>query len=94
MKGGNTEELYRIRDGRLKMAESLAEQHPDLVVVTEKWGRPQHHVNYEPFRRNRLRLREDAGRAKGVDEYGMKLQHWVDGRWVDDSPLPPPKRPY
>lgn len=56
MEGGNTDELY-AGDGRLKMAESLREQHPDCVSITEKWGRPQHHVNYAPFRFNALRLK-------------------------------------
>ena len=51
--GGGNEDLYN-GDGRLRMAESLREQHPDVVTVTEKWGRPQHHVDYSPFRHNRL----------------------------------------
>lgn len=59
MKGGNTDELYQD-DGRLKMAESLVEQHPDCVVVSEKWGRAQHHVNYKLFSNNKLKLKEDA----------------------------------
>lgn len=56
MNGGNTDDLY-ADDGRLKMAESLREQHPDVVTVTEKWGRPQHHVDYSPFRFNKLEKR-------------------------------------
>lgn len=31
MKGGNTEELYLIKNGRLKMTESLIKDHPDVV---------------------------------------------------------------
>lgn len=53
MKGGNTDELY-ADDGRLKMAESLRDQHPDVVTITEKWGRFQHQVNYKPFKHNKL----------------------------------------
>jgi hypothetical protein len=53
MTGGNTDELY-ADDGRMQMAESLREQHPDCVAVTEKWGRPQHHVDYSMFKGNRL----------------------------------------
>jgi hypothetical protein len=53
MSGGNTAELYK-NDGRLKMAQSLVEQHPDIVRVTQKWGRPQHHVDYRQFRANKL----------------------------------------
>jgi hypothetical protein len=51
--GGNTDELYQ-GNGRLLMAESLRDQHPDVVTITTKWGRPQHQVNYKPFRTNRL----------------------------------------
>jgi hypothetical protein len=46
MKGGNTDELYK-EDGRRKMAESLVEQHPDIVRLTWKFGRWHHQVNYE-----------------------------------------------
>lgn len=56
MGGGNTDELYEQTDefdGRLAMAESLAEQHPDVATVTRKWGRWQHHVDYRPFKSNR-----------------------------------------
>ena len=52
--GGNTDELY-ADDGRLRMAESLQAQHPDVVTITTKWGRAQHHVDYSPFRFNELR---------------------------------------
>lgn len=53
MPGGNTDALY-AGDGRLRMAESLAEQHPDVVTVTTKWGRPQHQVDYSLFAKNPL----------------------------------------
>jgi hypothetical protein len=59
MKGGNTDELY-ADDGRLKMAQSLQEQHPDIVKITEKWGRYQHHVDYSVFNKNKLKLRSGA----------------------------------
>src|ERR1017187_6804894 len=48
MKGGNTDELYQD-DGRLKMAQSLKDQHPNLVKIVRKWGRWQHSVNYRVF---------------------------------------------
>lgn len=77
VKGGNTDELYRQDkefDGRLEMAKSLKEQHPELVKIVWKWNRWQHHVNYEPFKRNRLKLRPDVKIKPGVDEYGMYLR--------------------
>lgn len=73
MRGGNTDELY-AGNGRLKMAESLRDQHPDCVTITEKWGRPQHYVNYKIFRNNKLRLRPDIVIPEGQNDYGMTLQ--------------------
>ena len=51
--GGNTQEVYQATekdeygqlksdDNRKEFAESLQEQHPDVVVVTKKWGRFHH----------------------------------------------------
>lgn len=73
MKGGNTDELYQD-DGRLKMAESLRDQHPDIVSVTWKWGRWQHLVDYSALRLNKLIEKPDLRIPQGVNEYGMNLQ--------------------
>lgn len=73
MKGGNTDELYE-GDGRLRMAESLREQHPDVVTVTQKWGRPQHHVNYKVFSRNKLKLKPGVVIPEGRNDYEMSLE--------------------
>ena len=73
MKGGNTDELY-TDDGRLKMAQSLKDQHPELVEITEKWGRYQHHVDYRPFKKNKLVLKPGVEIADGINDYGMELK--------------------
>jgi hypothetical protein len=76
MKGGNTEELYKLdgqTDGRLLMAQSLQQQHPDVVKITRKWGRWQHQVDYRPFKYNRLKLKEGVAIPEGVNNYGMVL---------------------
>lgn len=75
MRGGNTESLYRLdnEDGRLLMAQSLQQQHPDVVSITHKWGRWQHQVDYRPFKNNRLILRDDVEIPEGVNNYGMRL---------------------
>lgn len=75
MKGGNTEELYKLdnADGRLLMAQSLQRQHPDVVKITRKWGRWQHQVDYRPFKANKLKLKEGVVIPEGVNNYGMKL---------------------
>jgi len=72
MSGGNTDQLY-VADGRKKMAQSLAEQHPDVARVSFRWGRPQHYVDYRPFKKNRLILKPDSNLRQGVNEFGMVL---------------------
>ena len=72
MKGGNTDELY-AGDGRLRMAESLKEQHPNVTTITRKWDRWQHQVDYSYFRRNKLIRRPDYIELDQVNNYGMEL---------------------
>lgn len=72
MKGGNTDELY-ADDGRKKMAEALAELHPDIVKVVWKFNRWHHQVDYRLFKRNKLILKSDVTIKEGVNNYGMKL---------------------
>jgi len=85
MMGGNTDELYQ-GDGRLLMAQSLKEQHPDVVQITRKWNRWQHQVDYSGFRANRLIKRPDLNVAPGIDNYGMVLQ--IDGESERSAPCP------
>jgi hypothetical protein len=73
MKGGNMDELYQ-GNGRLLMAQSLQEQHPDLVKIVKKYGRDQHFVDYKVFRSNKLILKPDIVIPQGVDNYGMELK--------------------
>lgn len=75
MKGGNTESLYKLNneDGRLLMAKSLQQQHPDIVTITRKWGRWQHQVDYSGFKNNRLIKRQGLEVLSGANNYGMKL---------------------
>lgn len=78
LKGGNTESLYKLPggvDGRLLMAQSLQRQHPDVCTITRKWGRWQHHVDYRPFKRNKLVLKpEFVGKQWEPNEYGMRIE--------------------
>jgi hypothetical protein len=71
--GGNTDELYQ-GDGRLRMAQSLQAQHPDVVTITRKWGRWQHQVDYRPFKGNRPILRPGVQIPTTPNNYGMVLQ--------------------
>jgi hypothetical protein len=83
MKGGNTEDLYKLegtKDGRLLMAQSLQQQHPDIVKITRKWGRWQHQVDYRPFKANKLIKKPGIIIPEGINEYGMKLVRIDDGQ--------------
>ena len=81
MKGGNSDELYQ-GDGRLRMAESLRDQHPDIVTVTQKWGRAQHHVDYSRFRHSKLRRKPGLVPPDRINEYGMVFQEQTPtGEW-------------
>lgn len=73
MRGGNTDELY-ADDGRLKMAQSLQRQHPDVVSVVWKWNRWQHQVDYARFKANKLIRRDDVKIEAGINNYGMRLE--------------------
>lgn len=74
-KGGNTDELYQ-GDGRRIMAESLAEQHPDVATVTWKFGRWHHQVDYRRFKTNKLIKKINVEIPKGVNNYGMKIKEY------------------
>lgn len=73
VKGGNTESLYLIKNGRLEMAKALQRLHPDVTKIIYKWGRWQHQVDYRPFKANKLKRRKDVVIPDQPDEYGMKL---------------------
>lgn len=73
MSGGNTDELYK-GDGRLKMAESLCEQHPDVSKITYKFGRYQHQVDYSKFKNNFLIKKKDIKIENKINNYGMILK--------------------
>ena len=73
MTGGNTDELY-ADDGRLQMAQSLKDQHPDITTIKKRWGRWQHVVNYRGFRNNKLIKKPGLVIPRGVNNYGLKLK--------------------
>jgi len=76
MKGGNTDELYKD-DGRKKMAESLVEQHPDIVKVVWRFNRWHHLVDYKPFKNNKLIKKSNLVIPEVVNNYGMVVVEGV-----------------
>jgi hypothetical protein len=53
MKGGNTKEFY-AQEGTLNKSKMLEDMHPDVAKVVWRFNRWHHHVDYSPFKRNRL----------------------------------------
>ncbi len=74
MKGGNTDTIYNTGDQRKAFAESLKEQHPDVVEVVWKWNRWHHEVDYSPFKKNKLIRKQGIQIPKGINNYGMVLK--------------------
>lgn len=75
-KGGNTDEIYKHTDNRREFAESLKEQHPEIVEVVKKFNRWHHKVNYKPFKNNKLSKVNGLDIPKGVNNYGMILKEY------------------
>lgn len=86
LKGGNTSELYQAGEHKVKSkdqkysatgtipkAKMLAEVHPDVATITWRYGRWHHHVDYTPFKNNKLIRVADLKQFKDVDNYGIEL---------------------
>jgi len=69
--GGN-KEIYDETNLRKEFAESLQEQHPDVVKVVWKFNRWHHSVNYGFFKQ-KLKRKKDISIPNGVNNYGMSL---------------------
>lgn len=73
MKGGNTE-MYNVdTDKRREFAESLKQQHPDVVEVVWRYERWHHQVDYTGFKNNKMIRKEGVNPPDVVNDYGMKL---------------------
>lgn len=82
MKGGNTAHVYIDGDNRYAFAKSLYDQHPDIVEVTQKFGRWHHTVNYSGFANNKFILKENLDIPKTPNEYGLRLVR------IDENSIP------
>ena len=88
IKGGNTDEFYHkefVEDeqelegkrynekGTINKSQMLADMHPDVARVVWRYGRWHHYVDYTPFKKNKLVLKDGVVLPEGVNNYGMKL---------------------
>lgn len=74
VKGGNTDELYKINDGRLRMARTLERVWPRVVTIDRRFRRPQHviHSSWRRFK-TQLKLKPGVDPNEPPNEYGMEL---------------------
>lgn len=72
IKGGNTQEFYE-KEGTLPKSKMLEDLHPDVAKVVWKFNRWHHHVDYRPFKKNRLIKKQGLVIPDVVNNYGMKL---------------------
>lgn len=91
VKGGNTAEFYHAEnseaineegyntDGTINKSQMLADMHPDVARVVWRYGRWHHHVNYNPFKKNKLKLKSGLNIPKEVNTYGMILDRNFGG---------------
>jgi hypothetical protein len=71
MKGGNSKEFYDD-EGTLPKSQMLEDLHPDVAKVVRKFNRWHHHVDYRPFKKNKL-IRVNKKEFFGVNNYGLTL---------------------
>lgn len=72
MRGGNSQEFYD-EEGTLPKSQMLADLHPDVAKVVFKFNRWHHHVDYRPFKANKLIKVVDTSTLPKVDNYGLTL---------------------
>lgn len=76
VKGGNTAEFY-ASEGTWPKSDMLVKAYPEVARHTVKYGRAHHHVDYRPFKRNRLKrasdyeARVEAARRRG-DPFALR----------------------
>jgi hypothetical protein len=71
IKGGNTAEFY-AKEGTLPKSKMLYDMHPDITVLTWKYGRQHHYIDYRHhFSKNKLVRCEGITLSNENKEYGM-----------------------
>tara|TARA_B100001778_G_scaffold114709_1_gene94059 strand:- start:2476 stop:3378 length:903 start_codon:yes stop_codon:yes gene_type:complete len=73
MKGGNHQQFYS-EDGTYLKSKMLEDMHPDVAKVVWRFNRWHHHVDYRPFKKNRLKRKPDIDIPHGINNYGLRLE--------------------
>lgn len=67
-----TKERYNT-SGTIAKSQMLVDMHPDVATLVWRYGRWHHHVNYDPFKANELKIKSGVTLKKGINNYGLKL---------------------
>jgi len=79
MSGGNTDQFYS-KEGTLPKSKMQVAMHPDVSKLVWKFNRWHHHIDYRPFKKNRL-IRKDGITLKDEpNNYGMVLKKINDDK--------------
>lgn len=81
VQGGMTD-YYKATDRRLDFVKELQRAHPDVVRLTEKWGRYHHQVDYSSFAQS-LKRKSDIVVPQEINNFGMRLQERSGDSWSD-----------
>lgn len=88
VKGGNTAEFYHAEgslerekwrdgylnaEGTIKKSQMLVDLHPDVARIEWKYGRWHHFVDYRPFKKNQLKLKDNIKISEKINNYGLVL---------------------
>jgi hypothetical protein len=68
----DVKDRYNV-SGTIAKSQMLVDMHPDVASMVFRYGRWHHHVNYNSFKSNKLKLKDNIVIKKGINNYGMKL---------------------
>ena len=74
VKGGNTADFYQ-KEGTLPKSKMQVDMHPDVSKLVWKFNRWHHHVDYRPFKKNKLIKKDNLKNPKEPNNYGMALTY-------------------
>jgi len=70
LKGGNTAAFY-AKEGTTAKSQMLYDMHPDVTKLVIKYDRHHHHVDYNVFKKNRLKRIPGLIIPDKINDYGM-----------------------
>jgi hypothetical protein len=72
MRGGNSETFYD-KEGTYLKSKMIADMHPDVARLVQRFNRWHHYVDYKPFKKNKLKMKQGLAIPAGINNYNMKL---------------------